>query len=97
MRAYWARLMECGRDIHLFLVFALLSYLGIGVFALIFNLYLVRLGYDEAFIGAFNAVYTLTMGFACLGLGFMINRFGNWACISPARSCSSSRPSRSAS
>jgi MFS family permease len=81
MRAYLSRVAECGRDVHLFLGFALLSYLGIGVFALIFNLYLVRLGYNEAFIGAFNAVYTLTMGIACLGLGFLINRFGNWACL----------------
>jgi len=81
MRGYWGRVAECGRDVRLFLVFALLSYLGIGVFALIFNLYLVRLGYDEAFIGAFNAVYTLTMGISCLGLGFLINRFGNWACL----------------
>lgn len=81
MRSYWQRIVECGRDVHLFLVYALISYLGIGVFALMFNLYLVQLGYDEGFIGAFNAVYTLTMGVTCLGIGFLINRFGNWACI----------------
>jgi MFS family permease len=46
-----------------------------------FNLYLVELGYDEGFIGAFNAVYTLSMGLTCLGIGFLINRFGNWLCI----------------
>ena len=27
--------------------------------------------------GAFNAVYTLTMGLTCLGIGFLINRFGS--------------------
>lgn len=81
MRSYWQRIVECGRDIHLFLVYALTSYLGIGVFALMFNLYLVQLGYDEGFIGAFNAVYTLTMGITCLGIGFLINRFGNWTCM----------------
>jgi MFS family permease len=81
MRSYWQRIAECGRDIHLFLVYALISYLGIGVFALMFNLYLVELGYDEGFIGAFNAVYTLSMGLTCLGIGFLINRFGNWLCI----------------
>ena len=81
MGSYWRRVAACGRDVHLFLVYALISYLGIGVFALIFNLYLVELGYDEGFIGAFNAVYTLTMGLTCLGIGFLINRFGNWACI----------------
>jgi MFS family permease len=81
MRRYWQHVVECGRDIHLILVYALVSYLGIGVIALIFNLYLVRLGYDEGFIGAFNAVYTVAMGATCLALGFLINRFGNWACI----------------
>jgi MFS family permease len=58
-----------------------LSYLGIGVFALIFNLYLVQLGYDEAFIGAFNAVNTLAMGVTCIAIGFLVNRFGAWSCI----------------
>lgn len=81
MTRYWQKIVECGRDIHLFLVYALLSYLGIGVLSLIFNLYLVRLGYNEAFIGAFNGVYTLAMGVTCLALGFLINRFGNWQCI----------------
>lgn len=81
MRGYWQHVAECGRDVHLFLIYALLSYLGIGVLSLIFNLYLVRLGYNEAFIGAFNGVYTLAMGVTCLALGFLINRFGNWQCI----------------
>jgi MFS family permease len=81
MTGYWRRLAACGRDIQLFLVYGLLSYLGIGVSSLIFNLYLVRLGYDEAFIGAFNAVFTLSMGITCLSIGFLINRFGNWTCI----------------
>jgi MFS family permease len=81
MQAYWRRVVACGRDMQLFLVYALLSYLGIGILALIFNLYLVELGYDEAFVGAFNGVFTLSMGLTCLGVGFLINRFGNWACI----------------
>src|SRR4051794_6722107 len=81
MGGYWERVTACGRDIRLFLVFGLFSYLGIGIFALIFNLYLVRLGYNEAFIGAYNAVYTLSMGATCLAMGYLINRFGNWTCI----------------
>jgi MFS family permease len=81
MHGYWRRIAECGRDVHLFMAYALLSYLGIGVFALVFNLYLVQLGYNEGFIGAFNAVYTLSMGITCLILGWLINRFGNWTCL----------------
>ncbi len=81
MRAYWEKILDCGRDIHLFLWYALLSYIGIGVFTLIFNLYLVQLGYDEGFIGAVNGIYTLSMGVTCLLLGSLINRFGNWICL----------------
>lgn len=81
MRAYWEKVLDSGRDMHLFLIYALLSYIGIGVFTLIFNLYMVKLGYDEGFIGAANGVYTLSMGATCLLLGYLINRFGNWACL----------------
>ena len=81
MGAYWRRILDCGRDVQLMLVYALLSFFGLGITTLIYNLYLVRLGYDEAFIGAFNAVLTLSMGATCLALGFLINRFGTWTCL----------------
>ena len=80
-RAYVGRVAAFDRDLRLFMAYGLCSYLGIGVFALMFNLYLVELGYDEAFIGAFNAVNTLTMGLTCIAIGFLINRFGCWACL----------------
>jgi MFS family permease len=81
MRAYFRRVAGFHRDIRLFYVYALLSFLGIGVLSLILNLYLVELGYDEAFIGAVNAVSMLSMGATCVAIGFLINRFGNWNCI----------------
>ncbi|RIK42076.1 MAG: hypothetical protein DCC58_11585 [Chloroflexi bacterium] len=81
MRGYLRRVASLERDVRLFMVYSLFSNLGMGVFALIFNLYLVGLGYNEAFIGAFNAAYTVAMGLACLGLGFLLNRYGAWICI----------------
>lgn len=81
MRGYMRRVASLERDMQLFMLFSLFSNLGLGVNALIFNLYLVQLGYDEAFIGAFNAAYTIAMGATCIGLGFLINRFGAWWCI----------------
>lgn len=81
MRGYLRRVASLERDVRLFMVYSLLSNLGMGVSALIFNLYLVELGYDEAFIGAFNAAYTIAMGVACVALGFLINRFGAWMCM----------------
>src|SRR5439155_8511323 len=55
MRSYLARLRRAPRTVKLFLVFTLLSNIGFGVFQLIYNLYLVRIGLHEDFIGAFSA------------------------------------------
>lgn len=69
------------REIRLFLVFNLFANIAIGVFALIYNLYLVSLSHREDFIGSYNAVYTLAMAGAALVMGPLIGRFGNWACL----------------
>jgi len=69
------------REIRLFLVFNLFANIAIGVFALIYNLYLVSLSHREDFIGSYNAVYTLAMAGAALIMGPLIGRFGNWACL----------------
>lgn len=81
MRGYLRRVASLERDVRLFMAYSLLSNLGMGVSALIFNLYLVELEYDEAFIGAFNAAYMIAMGATCVFLGFLFNRFGAWMCI----------------
>jgi MFS family permease len=56
----------------------LLVYIGTGVFALIFNLYLVELGLREDFIGLFNAVHTLSIAAAALTMGPVLARIGTW-------------------
>ncbi|HET7034686.1 MAG TPA: MFS transporter [Thermomicrobiaceae bacterium] len=69
------------REIKLYLSYTLLVNLGIGVYVLIFNLYLERIGFRPDFIGLFNAVQTVAMGVVALGIGFLINRVGTWRCI----------------
>ena len=81
MRGYLARVGQAPRSIKLFLAFTLLANIGFGVFQLIYNLYLVRLGYHEDFIGAFSAVNTLALAVTALVLGPLVNRFGPWVCL----------------
>jgi MFS family permease len=74
---------EIGRlshEIRLYLLYTLLVNIGIGVFVLIYNLYLVQISLKEDFIGQLNAVQTVAMGVAALLMGIAINRYGTWRC-----------------
>jgi len=66
------------RDIKLFFAYTLSANIAIGVFALVFNLYLLQLGHEEDFIGLFNAVQTLAMAGTAALLGRFIGKFGLW-------------------
>lgn len=81
MRSYVRGLLGLGRDVKLFLLFTLLANIGYGVFQLIFNLYLLELGYHEDDIGAFSAVQTICLAAGAATLAFMLNRFGTWRCL----------------
>ena len=78
MYSYLLRVRSFSPDIKLVLVYCLLANIGYGVIELIFNFYLLELGYREDFIGQWRAVATLSVAGASLGLGAAINRFGNW-------------------
>lgn len=81
MRDYVARLRRMPRAIQLFLVFLLLANIGFGVFQLIFNLYLVQLGYREDFIGTFSAFTTVAMAVTAVAMGPLIDRFTAWGSL----------------
>ncbi|CAA9567855.1 MAG: hypothetical protein AVDCRST_MAG49-3176 [uncultured Thermomicrobiales bacterium] len=81
MGAYLRRVRGFGRDIRLFLLYNLLAYVGFGVFQLLYNLYLYRLGLREDFIGAFNGVQTLAMAGASATMGPVLARTGVWRAI----------------
>lgn len=68
-------------DIRLFIVYNLLANVGYGVFQIVFNLYLLKLGMREDDIGAFSAAQTICMGFGGLTLGYLVNRHGSWRCV----------------
>ncbi|HEU0115942.1 MAG TPA: MFS transporter [Thermomicrobiales bacterium] len=81
MSEYLRQVRGFRRDIHLFLVYNLLVYVGWGVFTLIFNLYCTALHLREDDIGAFNAAQTVAMAAGAVTLGPIIGRFGIWRSI----------------
>lgn len=60
----------------LFLANAILGFVYFGIYALLLNLYLLRLGYDAAFIGQVNAVGPLALAIASLPAGAFSQRYG---------------------
>ena len=81
MRNGIASIASFSRDVKLYLLFNLFVNMGVAVFLLIFNLYLIELGLREDYIGTFNGVQTIVMALAGLGLGRVVGRFGMWSAI----------------
>src|SRR6476661_2011686 len=68
-------------DMRRYIFFTLIGYLNIGVFQVLYNLYLNRIGLHEDFIGTFNAVNTIAIAGAALTIGPIVNRYGPWICV----------------
>jgi MFS family permease len=81
MRGYLKRVQDFGPDVKLFLAYNLLANVGYGVTELIFNLYLLKLGFREDYIGEWRAVQTICMAVSAAFVGFLLTRFGTWRCI----------------
>lgn len=69
------------RDMRLYIAFTLVGYLNVGVFQVLYNLYLNQIGLREDFIGTFNAVNTAAIAIAALSIGPIINRYGAWIVV----------------
>lgn len=63
-------------DLRAFVLYNLLSNIGIGVFLTLFNLYLTRLGLREDFIGLLSGVSTAALALTAALLGPVVNRVG---------------------
>jgi len=81
VQSYVRSVRGYGRDIKLYLLYSLISNVGIGVFQLLYNLYLIELDYDESFIGQFQSISTLSMAAIALSIGPMVNRLGVWKTV----------------
>ncbi len=78
---YARSLLALPRDIRLFFLYALFSNVAIGAFTLLYNLYLIQLGYREDFIGLVNAASTGALALSALGLGRLLHQRGSWWCL----------------
>jgi len=78
LRGYIKGLAALDADIKRFFVFSLFSNIGIGAFTLLYNLYLVQLGYKEDFIGLFNSASTIALALGALLIGRLLNARGAW-------------------
>ena len=76
MKSYLDQLRRFSSNARLFLLFILLSFLGDGLFLVLYNLYLLQLGFREDFIGTFVALSALGAGLWALPAGVLTDRFG---------------------
>jgi MFS family permease len=73
---YAARLRAFRPNARLFLLNVILIGAVMGIFRLLFNFYLLSLGYDEAMAGQLTTVSSLTTLIAALPLGYLADRLG---------------------
>ncbi|HWQ15356.1 MAG TPA: MFS transporter, partial [Roseiflexaceae bacterium] len=76
---YLYALRRFSRDVRLYLITAALIGFTIfgGIYTVLLNLYLVRLGYGPAFVGLVNAAGPLAMALFCLPAGALGGRWGS--------------------
>jgi MFS family permease len=75
---YLRTLSLFSRDVRLYLItWALAGFAYVGVYSVLLNLYLLRLGYGPEFIGLLNAAGQLTSAAFCLPAGALGGRWGS--------------------
>lgn len=78
MSGYLQKLRSINRDVRLYLLTATLTgFFSEGIRAVLFNLYLLRLGYGPGFIGSVNAVAALSFSGFCLPAGVLGRRWNS--------------------
>lgn len=77
MKNYWQLVRGLNRDMRLYLLADGLSGFTVdgGIYAVVLNLYLLRLGYGAQFIGAVNGAGLLAYGLFSLAAGWLGSRF----------------------
>ncbi|MBI4199486.1 MAG: MFS transporter [Chloroflexi bacterium] len=74
--SYWGTVRQFSKNARLFLAYSLMAELGTGIWAVLFNLYLLRLEFSITFIGTFWLLNMLFHGIAALPAGVIGDRFG---------------------
>ena len=73
---YWQRMRQFTPNAQKLIVSNVLRSFGWGISQTLFNLYLISLGYSNAFIGSLMSINAFTMAICSLIMGPFISRFG---------------------
>jgi MFS family permease len=80
-RDYRDAVKQFSRPARLFLLYTGLGWAGYGVNSVLFNLYLVEGGYQEAFVGRVIALNGIGLALAALPAGWLAERWGRRPCL----------------
>ena len=69
-------LREFNRNVHLFFGYGIAINTGMALFTLLYKLYLLRLSYQEDFIGQVAGMAPLATGLFALPIGMLSDHFG---------------------
>lgn len=76
LATYLSRIKSFSHNARLYLLSEALYGIATGVFQLLFNFYVLSLGYDEAVLGNMVAARSMTSLILALPMGFLIDRIG---------------------
>ena len=69
-------LRDYNPSVRRFFLYAILLFSGMALFSLLYNLYLLRLSYQEDFIGRMAGLFPVASGLVALPTGVLSDRFG---------------------
>ena len=73
---YVSRLMSISRNARLYLLFVLLTTLNAGIYGVIFNLYILKLGFGEDFLGLILSLSSISIGLFAIPAAFVCDKLG---------------------
>ena len=76
LRDYGDHLVAFRPNARLYLVYAIVAGIAIGIFRLLFNFYILSLGYDEKLLGNLVTTSSLTALFVALPMGYLADILG---------------------
>jgi MFS family permease len=77
LATYADRLAEFSPNARLYLIFTILIGAVMGVYRLLFNFFLLSLGYDNAMAGTLTTVNNLTALIVAVPMGYLVDRIGH--------------------
>jgi len=76
IRDYLAKLKQFQSNARLYLLYSFASGFAMGILRLLFNFYVLSLGYDRGFLGTLVAIPPLVITFLAIPAGMLSHRFG---------------------